>query len=141
MTLEQRYFFDLTGYLHLQQALCSEELELAQQAAQRYIDTPNEQLSPGFEFISEREHFNWYVHAFAFDKALEALTFHPQTWQPKNRERRFLTLRYSQQHMVRENPLPEGVLAKLSPETHELVATLPFTEIKAIAERDVVHLT
>ena len=283
MTPEQRYFFDLTGYLHLQQALSSEELELAQQAAQHYIDTPNEQLPPGFEFISDREHFNWYVHAFAFDKALEALTFHPQTWpiireltsgkprlgggnmmvdgpgwpfhplhsgrdivrsrgltdtrhyfvldgkihcndlvfffyltdvhpgdgglivvpgshkesflrpqdlfypgsyiegegynadyvsaevppgvvnitpkagdvvvisellthgaltwQPKDRERRFLTLRYSQQHMVRENPLPEGVLAKLSPETHELVATLPFTEIKAIAERDVVHLT
>ena len=283
MTPEQRYFFDLTGYLHLQQVLSSEELGRAQQAAQRYIDTPNEQLAPGFEFIAEREHFNWYVHAFAFDKALEALAFHPQTWpiireltsgkprlgggnmmvdgpgrpfhplhsgrdivrrrgstdtrhyfvldgkihcndlvfffyltdvhpgdgglivvpgshkesflrpqdlfypgsyiegegynddyasaevppgvvniaakagdvvvisellthgaltwQPKDRERCFLTLRYSQQHMVRENPLPEGVLTKLSPETRELVATVPFIETKAIAEQDVVYLT
>ena len=283
MTPEQRYFFDLTGYLHIQQALSSEELEQAQQSAQRYIDTPNEQLPPGFQFIPEREHFNWYVHAFAFDKALEALAFHPKTWpivreltsgrprlgggnmmvdgpgrpfhplhsghesarrrgvpdgrhyyvrdgkihcidlafffyltdvnpgdgglivvpcshkesflrprelfypgsyledggynedyssaevppgvvnitpkagdvviisellthgaltwQPKDRDRRFLTLRYSQQHGVRDEELPEGVLAKLSPETLELVATQPLHEVKAIAEQDVVHIS
>ena len=33
MTPEQRYFFDLTGYLHLEQVVQGDELEQAQQAA------------------------------------------------------------------------------------------------------------
>ena len=283
MTPEQRYFFDLTGYLHLEGVLQGEELKKVQAAAQHYIDTPPDEVPDGFKIDNERDHFNWYLHAFAFDKALEALAFHPQTWpiireltsgrprlsggnmmvdgpgrpfhplhsgregvrrrgstdarhyfvlngkihcndlvfffylndvhpgdgglivvpcshkesflrprelfypgsyledggynddyasaevppgvvnitpkagdvvvisellthgaltwQPKDRERRFLTLRYKQQHIVPDLELPEDVLAKLSPETHELVATLPITEIKAIAEQDVVHLS
>ena len=80
MTPDQRYFFDLTGYLHLEGVLQGEELQKAQEAAQRYIDTPPDQVPDGFEINLEREHFNWYLHAFAFDKALEALTMHPVTW-------------------------------------------------------------
>ena len=80
MTPEQRYFFDLTGYLHLEGVLQGEKLEKIQAAAQRYIDTPLSEVPDGFKVDIEREHFNWYMHAFAFDKELEALTFHPTTW-------------------------------------------------------------
>jgi len=74
MTPEQRYFFDLTGYLHLQGVVQGAELKAAQDAAQRYIDTPPEEVPAGLEINLEREHFNWYINAFAFDKPLEALT-------------------------------------------------------------------
>ena len=80
MTPEQRYFFDLTGYLHLEGVLQGEPLRAAQEAAQRYIDTPPEQLPEGLSIDLEREHFNWYLYAFAFDKALERLAIHPETW-------------------------------------------------------------
>ena len=80
MTPEQRYFFDLTGYLHLKGVLQGAELKAAQDAAQRYIDTPPEEVPAGLEINLEREHFNWYINAFAFDKTLEALTLHRKTW-------------------------------------------------------------
>ena len=38
MTEEQRYLFDLCGYLHLSNALTPEDLDAASQAAGRYID-------------------------------------------------------------------------------------------------------
>ena len=75
MTSEQRYFFDTTGYLHLTNALASTELAATQAAVQRYIDTPPEELPPGFT-----AHGGGYAHSFAFDKALEALTLHPSIW-------------------------------------------------------------
>ena len=37
-------------------------------------------MPAGLEINLEREHFNWYINAFAFDKPLEALTLHPKTW-------------------------------------------------------------
>ena len=80
MTDDEKYLFDLNGYLHLEGVLQGEALKAAQDAAQRYIDTPPDQVPDGFEINLEREHFNWYLHAFAFDKALEALTMHPVTW-------------------------------------------------------------
>ena len=80
MTPEQRYFFDLTGYLHLEGVLQGEPLRAAQEAAQRYIDTPPEQLPEGFHIDLDREHFHWYLYAFAFDKVLERLAVHPETW-------------------------------------------------------------
>ena len=80
MTPEQRYFFDLTGYLHLEGVLQGAQLAAAQEAAQRYIDTPPEQLPEGFHIDLDREHFHWYLYAFAFDKVLERLAVHPKTW-------------------------------------------------------------
>ena len=59
MTPEQRYFFDLTGYLHLDGVLQGAQLAAAQEAAQRYIDTPPEQLPEGFHIDLDREHFHW----------------------------------------------------------------------------------
>ena len=76
MTPEQRYFFDVTGYLHLEGVLHRSELHSAQEAAQRYIDTPGTDLPSGFKCESK----GTYLHGFAFDKSLEALTLHPSFW-------------------------------------------------------------
>ena len=75
MTSEQRYFFDLTGYLHLENVLNAEELHNAQEAADRYIHTPLDALPAGFAADQGN-----YTHGFAFDRALELLTMHPMTW-------------------------------------------------------------
>ncbi len=83
MTPEQRYFFDVCGYIYLEKALSDEELKKAQEAADRYIHTPPGELPLGFE-IDDSGKINTssrrYVHGFAFDRALEALTVHPKTW-------------------------------------------------------------
>ena len=75
MTPEQRYLFDVTGYLHLENVLSAEELKAAQDAANKYINTPPEELPPGFD--SSGKHL---PNGFAFSKALEALTLHRSTW-------------------------------------------------------------
>nr|DAC82023.1 TPA_exp: hydroxylase [uncultured bacterium] len=77
MTPEQRYLFDLNGYLHLENALSAEELSAASEAADRYISTPPDQLPPGF-VVAGQEYSARY--GFAFDKALESLVFHSATW-------------------------------------------------------------
>ena len=41
MTPEQRYLLGATGYLHIKNPLSDEELSRAQEAADRYINTPN----------------------------------------------------------------------------------------------------
>ena len=75
MTSEQRYFFDLTGYLHLKNVLNADELHQAQEAADRYIQTPPDALPAGFAADQGN-----YTHGFAFDRVLEVLTMHPTTW-------------------------------------------------------------
>lgn len=82
MTPEQRYFFDLSGYLHLENALGGEELEKAQEAAERYVGTPPERLPPGFGHSKNTGKEGWFTYSngFAFDKALESLTMHPAIW-------------------------------------------------------------
>ena len=74
MTPEQRYLFDVTGYLHLENALTGDTLQETQEAIDRYIQTPEDELPPGFEIR------DLHQHGFAFDKCLEALTLHPATW-------------------------------------------------------------
>ena len=99
MTPEQRYAFDLTGYLHLKNVLSGEDLERAQRAAERYVQTPVEELPPGFAAEAGN-----YAHGFAFDKALEVLTRHPITWP-----------------IIREltNDKPQFVSGSLRVNTHE----------------------
>jgi len=75
MTPEQRYLFDVFGYLHIENALSPAELQACQTATQRYIDTPPDKLPPGFGVDGKR-----YLHGFAFDRCLEALTRHPLIW-------------------------------------------------------------
>jgi ectoine hydroxylase-related dioxygenase (phytanoyl-CoA dioxygenase family) len=77
VTPEQRYLFDVSGYLHIKNALSDEELANAQAAADRYATVPLEELPPGFE--PDRKQ-GGYPHGFAFDKALESLVFHPSLW-------------------------------------------------------------
>ncbi|MDE2846841.1 MAG: phytanoyl-CoA dioxygenase family protein [Gemmatimonadota bacterium] len=75
MTPEQRYLFDVFGYLHIENALSKQELEACQRASARYMNTPEDKLPPGFGFDGKR-----HLHGFAFDKSLEALTRHPSIW-------------------------------------------------------------
>ena len=49
MTPEQRYLFDVTGYLHIEGALTGVDLEKAQVAADQYIYSDPEQYPPGFQ--------------------------------------------------------------------------------------------
>jgi len=80
MTPEQRYLFDLTGYLHLRNVMSEAELRPAQAAAARYIDMAPEDWPEGFSADLERSDLTPYNHGFAFDKSLEVLTRHPVTW-------------------------------------------------------------
>lgn len=80
LTPEQRYFFDITGYLHLRDVLSESELRPAQEAAERYISMAPAQWPSGFSADLERPDLTGYKNGFAFDKALEALTLHPTTW-------------------------------------------------------------
>ena len=47
MTPEQRYVFDATGYLHLRKVISGDELQEAQDAADRYINTPHDDIPRG----------------------------------------------------------------------------------------------
>ncbi len=76
MTPEQRYLLDATGYLHIKNPLSDEELNRAQEAADRYINTPN--LPP--RELEPTVHHDRYSRGFAYDKALEHLTMHPSVW-------------------------------------------------------------
>ncbi|MDA1141125.1 MAG: hypothetical protein O3B01_21365 [Planctomycetota bacterium] len=75
MTPEQRYLFDVYGYLHLENVFGGADLKAAQDAADRYVNTPVVDLPPGFGVDGRR-----YLHGFAFDPSLEALAIHPAVW-------------------------------------------------------------
>ena len=70
----------------------------------------------------------------------ELLTHGVLRWKPKDRDRRFLVLRYFPQYTGTHN-LPQPVLDRLSPETLELVASEPYGHIKEIVKQDAVTLT
>ena len=74
MTPKQRYLFDVTGYLHLENVITGDALAEAAKAVDRYITTPPDELPPGFE------QKGLHQHGFAFDKSLERLTMHTALW-------------------------------------------------------------
>ena len=80
MTPEQRYFFDLTGYVHLRGALSEDELKPAQKAADRYINMSPEEWPPEFGGDLNRSELIGLQHGFAFDKSLEVVARHPAIW-------------------------------------------------------------
>ena len=80
MTPEQRYFFDLTGYLHLKNVVSGADLKAAQDAADRYIGMLPEEWPSGFGADLERKDLTGYQNGFAFDRSLENLVVHPTTW-------------------------------------------------------------
>jgi hypothetical protein len=80
MTPEQRYFFDVFGYLHLKGVIEPEDLTAAQEAAERYVRTPPEQVPPGFGIKEPSKGFLLFQYGFAFEGALEKLAMHPASW-------------------------------------------------------------
>jgi len=84
MDPEQRYVLDTIGYLHLKNVLNSDELERAQDAAERLVNTSPEHLPVGIykqkgdPFVDA--HQDKYRRAITFDRAFEHLTMHPSTW-------------------------------------------------------------
>ena len=75
MNEEQRYLFDLYGFLHLKNILSPEQLQAASDAAGRYIESAEEDRPPDFK-VNGKGH----SHGFAFDRALENLAFLPGVW-------------------------------------------------------------
>lgn len=75
MSPEERYWFDLSGYLHLKAVLQGEELHCVQQAAERFLNTPEEELPPGYTIGDKAYH-----HAIGFDRAIDQLAVHPRIW-------------------------------------------------------------
>lgn len=69
MTPEQRYFFDVFGYLHLRDAIEPEDLTAAQEAAERYVNTKPDEVPPGFHIDQKRDGWTRFEYGFAFDRA------------------------------------------------------------------------
>ena len=58
MTEEQRYLFDLCGFLHLKNVLTPEKLDAASEAARHYIDSASEErLAPETLELLETAHY------------------------------------------------------------------------------------
>ena len=66
MTPEQRYLFDINGYLHLPNVLSDSELTAAQAAIDRYMATPDDELTDSF---SRSDDGKFYANGFAFDRS------------------------------------------------------------------------
>ena len=78
MNAKQKYFFDLTGYLHLKNVLTTDELSNAQAAINRLLKMSSDKLQPGIG----RDNGNGdtsFSNGFSADKSLESLTWHPVT--------------------------------------------------------------
>ena len=116
MPPEQRYFFDTTGYPHLEGLLQSDELQQAQSTVQRYIATPSGDLPPGFAPQN-----GIYPHGFSFDKALESHVGSTDS-----------NLSFS---------LPDEILDHLSPETRTFIEFAPRDRVKDIVRRDEVMIS
>lgn len=75
MTPNQRYLFDLRGYLHLENVLTAQELSSAQEAIEKLVQSAPNKLPPGIQRSGEG-----FSNGFSADKSLEVLTLHPSTW-------------------------------------------------------------
>ncbi len=76
----------------------------------------------------------------------ELLTHGVKVWQPQDRDRRFILMRYVPQFIGATDdnlafPFPDEILDRLSPETRELIEFAPLSRVKDIVERDVVTLS
>lgn len=83
MTPEQRYLFDVTGYLHIKNAVTGDALKETQKAVDNYIHMPLGERPEGFTTRPkelEPGKGGRYEHGFAFDRSLEAMTVHPAIW-------------------------------------------------------------
>ena len=67
----------------------------------------------------------------------EHLTHGALTWQPRDRDRRFLILRHTVQHMItrQRRPVPDAIRQRLDPETIDLIELAPYFEYKDIVKK------
>ena len=107
MTPKQRYLFDLTGYIHLKNILSDGELKNAQDAVERCVQTPQDELPPGISYGG-----GGYSNGFSFDKSLEALTLHPKTW-PIVKELTDNKPRFNRGSLLAKGPEHDQVIGKL----------------------------
>ena len=77
MTPEQRYLFDLQGFLHLESPLSDAELGAAQDALSCLELISDEELPPGIERVNGG---GGYTNGFSFAPAFEHLAMHPSIW-------------------------------------------------------------
>ena len=70
----------------------------------------------------------------------ELLTQGVLRWRRKDKDRRFLVLRYVPQYEGKMS-LPEAILELLVPETQELVSSVGYGHQKEITQQDVVTLS
>ena len=119
--------------------------------------TPDDEMPEGF---SRSEDGKSYANGFAFaglkDLPAGVVNVTPQAgdvvvmtemlahgtlqWQPKDRLRRTLVLRYRPQFKG-SSAVPETIHSRLSPETRELLAHAHYTHVKEVAKGDVVRLS
>lgn len=81
---------DLNGFLHLKGVLQGNDLAAARSAAVRYATVPVSELPAPFDKVRAENDADVYVsmpniashlgYAFAFDKSLERIIFHPRIW-------------------------------------------------------------
>ncbi len=101
------------------------------------LEDPNPKLHPALENITPQ----------AGDViVLSELTTHGVLiWKPKDRDRRFLLLRYKTQYFQDEQGeryvYGQELLGRLSPETLELMAYASYQHTKEIVKHDVIHLS
>ncbi|MCE2401527.1 phytanoyl-CoA dioxygenase family protein [Candidatus Poribacteria bacterium] len=107
MTPKQRYLFDLTGYIHLKNVLSEVELKNAQDAVERCVQTPVDELPPGISYGG-----GGFSNGFSYDKSLEALTLHPKTW-PIVQELTSNRPRFNRGSLVAKGPEHDQVIGKL----------------------------
>ena len=70
----------------------------------------------------------------------ELLTHGVLTWRRKDKDRRFLILRYLPQYEGKMS-LPDEIYQRLAPETQELGSSAPYGHQKEISKQNVVNLS
>ena len=104
---------------------------------------PDDLLSPdeeSLDAVQDPVFTNLIPKAGDFLVISELLTQGVLRWRHKDKDRRFLVLRYVPQYEGKMS-LPEAILELLSPETQELVSSVGYGHQKEITQQDVVTLS
>ena len=104
---------------------------------------PDDLLSPdeeGLDAVQDPVFTNLIPKSGDFLVISELLTQGVLRWRHKDKDRRFLVLRYVPQYEGKMS-LPEAILELLAPETQELVSSVGYGHQKEITQQDVVTLS
>jgi len=104
---------------------------------------PDDLLSPdeeGLDAVQDPVFTNLIPKAGDFLVISELLAHGVLRWRRKDKDRRFLILRYVPQYEGKMS-LPEAILERLAPETQELVSSVGYGHQKEITQQDVVPLS